>query len=148
MAPRPRWWHQLQASKNELLLAVDLYNRSGRERQLEAFIVHTSMGWLKLFQSKGEHDGHDLYIRDDNGRRVRGQNRDWLLKPLHTLTREMLTDNDPRRRAWSSSPACVTESNTAMSATSQHWLRAERRRGSWRTSARSKTGRSRRVPVR
>lgn len=64
---------------------------------MEAFIVHTSMGWLKLFQAKGERDGHDLYIRDDNGRRVRGQNRDWLLKPLHTLTREMLADNDPRR---------------------------------------------------
>jgi hypothetical protein len=33
-----------QASKNEVRLAVDLYNRSGRERQLDAFIGHTSMG--------------------------------------------------------------------------------------------------------
>jgi hypothetical protein len=96
MAPRPRWWHQLQASKNEVLLAVDLYNRSGHQRQLEAFIVHVAMGWLKLFQARGERDGHDLYIREKT-RRVRGHNGDWLLKPLHTLTNEMLADTDPRR---------------------------------------------------
>jgi hypothetical protein len=41
MAPRARWWHQLQAFKEEVRLAVDLYNRSG---QLEALIVQLSLG--------------------------------------------------------------------------------------------------------
>ena len=46
MARRPHWWHHLQASKQEALLAVDLYNQSRRERRLEAFVVHMHMAWL------------------------------------------------------------------------------------------------------
>jgi hypothetical protein len=48
MAPRPKWWHKLQASKQEALLAVDLYNRSGESRRLEAFVVHMQIAWLYL----------------------------------------------------------------------------------------------------
>jgi hypothetical protein len=96
MAPRPRWWHQLQASKNEATLAVDLYNRSGRERQLEAFIVHMSMGWLKLLQARGERDGVDLYVRDKQGHRIRSQDGDWLCKPLGVLAAEYFDGKDPR----------------------------------------------------
>lgn len=48
MAPRPGWWHHLQASKEEVRLAVDFYNRSGNQRQLEAFIIHMSLGSIKL----------------------------------------------------------------------------------------------------
>jgi hypothetical protein len=44
MARRPQWWHRLQASKGEVRLAVDLYNRSGHERHLEAFIIHMTLG--------------------------------------------------------------------------------------------------------
>ena len=36
--------HRLQASNGEVRLAVDLYNRSGHERQLEAFIIHMTLG--------------------------------------------------------------------------------------------------------
>lgn len=97
MARRSRWWHQLQASKNEALLAVDLYNRSGTERQLEAFIVHMSMAWLKLLQARAERDGDDLYIRDSRGWRLRSRDGDWLLKPLHTLAAEYFGDADPTR---------------------------------------------------
>jgi hypothetical protein len=57
MAPRPRWWHQLQASKQEITLAVDIYNRSGQERHLEAFIVHLVIGWTKLLQAQYGRDG-------------------------------------------------------------------------------------------
>jgi Domain of unknown function (DUF3644) len=96
MAPRHRWWHQLQTSKREVVLAVDLYNRSGQERQLEAFIVHMSMGWLKLLQASAERDGDDLYIRDARGRRVRAQDGEWLHKPLKTLAEEFFPDKDPR----------------------------------------------------
>lgn len=62
MPRKPRWWYVLQDSKNEVRLAVDLYNRSGVERQLEAFIVHMSMGWLKLLQAHFEQNGLDIYI--------------------------------------------------------------------------------------
>lgn len=96
VAPRSRWWHQLQASKREVLLAVDLYNRSGQERQLEAFVVHMSMGWLKLLQARAERDGDDLYIRDARGRRVRAQDGGWLCKPLKKLAEEFFPQKDPR----------------------------------------------------
>lgn len=97
MAPRPRWWHFLQASKNEAILAIDLYNRSGRQRQLEAFIVHMSLAWLRLLQAKVEHDSGDLFTRDKRGRRIRADDGDWRMKPLDTLTSELFASNDPRR---------------------------------------------------
>jgi hypothetical protein len=96
MAPRARWWHQLQASKSEVTLAVDLYNRSGHERQLEAFIVHMSIGWLKLLQAKVERDHGDLYVRDRRGRRIRTQDGEWTHKPLRTLAEEFFGLHDAR----------------------------------------------------
>lgn len=96
MAPRPRWWHTLQASKGEARLAVDLYNRSGNERQLEAFIVHMSLAWLKLLQARTEQDGGDLYERDSRGWRRKHPEGGFLYKPLRALLREHLPDNDPR----------------------------------------------------
>ena len=104
MAPRPKWWHILQSSKNEAILAIDLYNRSGKQRQLEAFIVHMSLAWLRLFQAKTLKDGGDLYERDSRGRRkplrdsIAGAGaRDYAMKPLSALTAELLDQNDPRR---------------------------------------------------
>src|SRR5699024_2205556 len=98
MAPRPRWWHQLQASKKEALLAIDLYNRSGKERQLEAFIVHMSLAWLRLMQAYVEKNDGDPYIRDKNGKRQRIKGtREWRMKALDTLTEELLPHGDPRR---------------------------------------------------
>jgi tRNA U34 5-methylaminomethyl-2-thiouridine-forming methyltransferase MnmC len=78
------------------MLAVDICNRSGNERQLEAFIVHMSMGWLKLLQARAARDGDDLYIRDDRGRRIRAQDSEWLHKPLRALATEFFPEKDPR----------------------------------------------------
>jgi Domain of unknown function (DUF3644) len=99
MAARPRWWHQLQASKDEVRLAVDLYNRVGQERQLEAFVVHMTLGWLKLLQAKYEKSGdkRDLYTLK-NGRRQRTEDGDWLMKPLSTLLTETYEERSPVRR--------------------------------------------------
>lgn len=97
MPPRPRWWHQLQASKKEALLAIDLYNRSGHERQLEAFIVHMSMGWLRLMQANVEKDRGDPYVRNKRGHRVRHKDGGWTMKALHDLAAELLPAGDPRR---------------------------------------------------
>jgi hypothetical protein len=87
----------LQASKQEVTLAVDLYNRSGRERHLEAFIVHLIIGWTKLFQAQYERDALDVFIRDNRGRRQRGRDGEWLTKPIHGLMEEQLQPGDPIR---------------------------------------------------
>lgn len=81
MAPRPKWWHKLQGSKQEALLAVDLYNRSGEFRRLEAFVVHMQIAWLYLLQARFERDGVDFYFRDTRGRRQRidGEFKTWDL---------------------------------------------------------------------
>ncbi|WP_340697220.1 DUF3644 domain-containing protein [Cellulosimicrobium funkei] len=97
MPPRPRWWHQLQASKKEALLAIDLYNRSGHERQLEAFVVHMSLAWLRLMQAKVDHDDGDLYIRNKRRQRIRHEDGGWKMKPLSDLTAELLPTTDARR---------------------------------------------------
>lgn len=96
MAPRPHWWHTLQSSKNEAILAIDLYNRSGSQRQLEAYVVHMSIAWLRLLQAKCEKDGGDLYVRDKKtNRRVREKDGDWRMKPLSTLVDELLPPMSP-----------------------------------------------------
>jgi hypothetical protein len=99
VAARPRWWHQLQASKDEARLAVDLYNRIGQERQLEAFVVHMSLGWLKLLQAHYEKTGkrRQLY-KLKNGRRQRTADGDWLMKSLSALLAEMYGPLDPIRK--------------------------------------------------
>lgn len=97
MAPRPRWWHTLQSSKAEVLLAVDLYNRSGNERQLEAFIVHMNLGWTKLLQARTEELGGDLIVRDERGWRKKHPEGGYLYKPLRELLAEQFVDTDPRR---------------------------------------------------
>ncbi|MCC2322290.1 DUF3644 domain-containing protein [Cellulomonas xiejunii] len=96
MAPRPRWWHILQTSKNEVRLAVDIYNRSGNERQLEAFIVHMTLGWLKLLQARVDEQGGDLIQRDARNWRRKHPEGGWLYKPLRTLLRDVLDETDPR----------------------------------------------------
>lgn len=97
MPPRPRWWHQLQSSKHEALLAIDLYNRSGESRQLEAFIVHMSMAWLRLLQAHVAKDGGDVFVRDRRGHRIRHQDGDWKMKPLSELVESEFDLNDPMR---------------------------------------------------
>ena len=81
MAPRPSWWHKLQGSKQEALLAVDLYNRSGEQRRLEAFVVHMQIAWLYVLQARFERGGTDFYYRDARGRRkkVDGEFMTWDL---------------------------------------------------------------------
>ena len=124
MPARRRWWHQLQASKDEVRLAVDLYNRVGQERQLEAFVVHMSIGWLKMLQARYEKDGgrRTLYELDARGRRQRIRQGDWVMKPLSALLGETYADNDPIRHnerkigdaqlGPSPAPKCATSSRS------------------------------------
>ncbi|MDD7931921.1 DUF3644 domain-containing protein [Actinomycetospora straminea] len=101
MARRPNWWHQMVASKNEATLAVDLYNRSVHDRQVEAFVVHMTLAWLKLIQAlymRETGPSYDLYIRDGRKRRQRTKDGDWLMKPLSLLISEVMSEQDPRRK--------------------------------------------------
>lgn len=97
-APR-RYTYQLRASKSEARLAVDLHNRVGTERQLEAFIVHMSLAWLKLLQAFYEKDGRkkQTFKLDKNGHRQRTAEGDWLMKPLQALLEESYSPTDPVR---------------------------------------------------
>jgi hypothetical protein len=98
MAPRPKWWHKLQGSKQEALLAVDLYNRSGEARRLEAFVVHMQIAWLYLLQARFERDGIDFYYRDARGRRkkIDGEYMTWDL--ARCIKEVFPNQNHPARR--------------------------------------------------
>src|SRR3954462_9591000 len=98
MAPRPKWWYKLQGSKHEALLAVDLYNRSGEQRRLGAFVGHMQIAWLYLLQARFERDGGDFYFGDTRGRRKKldGEFMTW---DLARCIREVFPNqNHPVRR--------------------------------------------------
>jgi hypothetical protein len=89
----------LQASKNEARLAVDLYNRSGNERQLEAFVVHMNLAWLKLLQAATVKDKGDLYVRNARGHRVRhSEDGGWTHRGLASLLNDYFDAQDAARR--------------------------------------------------
>lgn len=68
--PRPKWWHMVHASKSEALLAVDLYNRPGRERRLEGFVVHMHIAWTYLLHAGFQRSGLDYRYWNARGTRV------------------------------------------------------------------------------
>lgn len=99
MAARPKWWHILQASKREALLAVDLYNRAVSERSLEGFVVHLHLAWLYLHHARFERDGVDYRYRERDGRRfvrVDGEIKRW---ELSRCLREAFPDESSPVRA-------------------------------------------------
>lgn len=98
MSRPAKWWHTLQASKNEARLAVDLYNRSTRERSLEGFVVHMNLAWLYLFHARFQRDDIDFRYWLDGRRlkRVRGEPQTWGLR--RCLQEEYADENDPVRR--------------------------------------------------
>jgi hypothetical protein len=49
---KARWRTTLEASKNESILTVDLYNQSRQPRRLEGFFVHMHLAWLYLFEAQ------------------------------------------------------------------------------------------------
>lgn len=71
----------LEASRDEALLAVDLYNQPRQPRRLEAFFVHMHISWLYLLQSKYRMEDRDIRYRLPNGHfdRVDGEPKTWDL---------------------------------------------------------------------
>lgn len=74
------WQSMLRASKDEALLAVELYNSRRQPRRLEPFYVHMQLAWLYLLHAKFRRDGIDFRHRR-NGRLVRvdGELKTWEL---------------------------------------------------------------------
>lgn len=80
--PRAIWRRILDASKNEALLAVDLYNRPKQARRVESFFVHMHMAWLLLLHAGFQRDGVDYYYRKNAAGhfvRVDGEPKAWEL---------------------------------------------------------------------
>ena len=74
------WRSTLRASKDEALLAVELYNSRRQPRRLEAFYVHMHLAWLYLLHAKFRRDGIDFrYWRDGRLERVDGEPKTWEL---------------------------------------------------------------------
>ncbi len=91
------WRVTLEASREEALLAVDLYNQPRQPRRLEGFLVHMHIAWLYLLQAEFGRDGVDFRYRLSNGHfdRVDGEPRTWELK---RCVEERFTDDGPVRK--------------------------------------------------
>jgi hypothetical protein len=90
----------LRASKDEALLAVDLYNRAGHRRTLEAFVVHMHIAWLYLLHSQFLKGGRDIRYWDGSSKRRRlirvgGEPKTW---DLQRCVEERWAEHDPVRQ--------------------------------------------------
>jgi Protein of unknown function (DUF3644) len=94
---KARWKITLDASKEEALLAVDLYNQGNRSRRLEGFFVHMHMAWLYLFEAQYQRDKKDYHYRLPNGQfeRIDGEPKTW---ELAKFVKDEFSDSDPVRR--------------------------------------------------
>jgi hypothetical protein len=98
VAQRPKWWHLLQAAKNEARLAVDLYNRPTEARSLEGFVVHMHLAWLYMLHAHFVKSEVDFRYWDEGHRRlakVDGEPKTWELK---RCLQEVFGTEDPVRR--------------------------------------------------
>ena len=96
--PASRWRGMVKASQQEALLAVDLYNRRGNDRLLEAFFVHMHIAWLYLLHAECVQAGTDCRYRESTGRLVRvdGEPKTWELQKC--IEHRWPDQNDPVRR--------------------------------------------------
>jgi hypothetical protein len=87
----------VEASKEEALLAVDLYNQPARPRRLEGYFVHMHLAWLYLLHARFHRDSIDYRYRKPNGRfeKVDGEPKTW---ELSKCVSERWGDNDPVRK--------------------------------------------------
>ncbi|MQC25336.1 MAG: DUF3644 domain-containing protein [Chloroflexi bacterium] len=95
MPRSPKYRLMVEASKAEMLLAVDLWNGRGASGPA-AFVVHAQIAWRLLCHAKFEQDGTDYWYRR-NGRRFR-VNGDFRAWELSRSLRELYPDDDPLRR--------------------------------------------------
>lgn len=97
-AIKARWKVTFEASRDEALLAVDLYNQPGRTRRLEGFFVHMHLAWLYLFQARYQRDGLGYFYRKANGRyeKIDGERKTWDLSQF--VRTGWLAESEPVRK--------------------------------------------------
>src|SRR5688500_14782076 len=54
-----KWQDEIEASKDEALQGVDLYDRPTATRSVGSFLLHMHRAWLHLLRARFERDGHD-----------------------------------------------------------------------------------------
>jgi hypothetical protein len=91
------WRATLRASKDEALLAVDLYNQPSLRGRLEGFLVHMHRAWLQLFEAHFQHTKqlHHRLLDDGRYERVDGQRVPW---DLPTFLAHQYDESDPIRK--------------------------------------------------
>lgn len=100
MAKPSKWTSTLQASQEEALLAVKLYNDPSEVRSFEGFIVHMHLAWLYLLHAHFIRGGVDFRYRMRNNprrlERVDGEVKRWELAACVKYHRP--AENDPTRK--------------------------------------------------
>ena len=91
---KARWRSTLDASKEEAMTAVDMYNQTRRGRRLEGFFVHIHIAWLYLFEAEYLRDQKSYHYRKPNGHYVRvdGEPRTWELTEFNKME---IPENSP-----------------------------------------------------
>ena len=100
MAPRSRFRHMVDASRDEAQLAVRLYNDPSEIRSFEGFVVHMHLAWLYLLHGVFERDGVDFRFWRLRGRarrleRIDGEPKRWDLAT--SVRRRWSEEHDPVR---------------------------------------------------
>jgi hypothetical protein len=83
MSRKSRWHSTVEASRGEVLTAVDLHNSPTSERPLDSYLVHMHLAWLYLLQAEFQKNGINYFYRDTKTKRylkVDGDRRAWELE--------------------------------------------------------------------
>lgn len=99
VARPPRWQATLDASIEEVCLAVRLYNDSAEARAFEGFVVHMHLAWLYLLHAEFVRDDIDFRYWDPKFKKrllkVDGEPKRWELE--RSMKERWPTDTDPVR---------------------------------------------------
>jgi hypothetical protein len=100
MARPQRWELLLKASQQEALLAVSLFNDTGRDRALEGFVIHMHIAWLYAFQSKWMRDGKNYHVlKSERPRRYKQINGERMSHPLDWFIKQEYPSDQSSVRA-------------------------------------------------
>lgn len=99
VARPPRWQATLEASVEEVCLAVRLYNDSAEARAFEGFVVHMHLAWLYLLHAEFIRDDIDYRYWDRQFKKrllkVDGEPKRWELE--RSMTERWPAETDPVR---------------------------------------------------
>lgn len=89
----------LDASREEAVLAVKLFNDPTGERNLEGFVVHMHLAWLYLLQAEWARARKDYRIPDNSGsrRKYKWIDGEYQTPALDWFVQQSLPEGDPVR---------------------------------------------------